>query len=259
MTLIDDVNGDLSALAVYNLDGDANHLLYNGRKIAVIEPFYKLRADGTPGIRVDNPDEIFYDVEGPGAASCPPTESTYAETIPNDQGDKNNNSSESASAPYLPLRRPEMHRIVICKKVIPYRHEGNVAFTTQKYKDAERLHRAAIDAIKPDALAKGSESGAEKKGIFALWILYANRAICRIKLGTLDLALKDAIFSHVCAPAETSKPLLRCAQALASLGRRIEAIAILQETLTDAVFTDTTPIKALKKATRIDTDFLRWA
>eukprot|EP00442_Polarella_glacialis_P041864 CAMPEP_0115157154 /NCGR_PEP_ID=MMETSP0227-20121206/68887_1 /TAXON_ID=89957 /ORGANISM="Polarella glacialis, Strain CCMP 1383" /LENGTH=55 /DNA_ID=CAMNT_0002568499 /DNA_START=34 /DNA_END=198 /DNA_ORIENTATION=+ len=55
MTLVEDADGDLAALAVYdypraNSLRSAQALFFDGRSLAIIEPFFKLRADGTPGI-----------------------------------------------------------------------------------------------------------------------------------------------------------------------------------------------------------------
>jgi hypothetical protein len=47
MTLVEDGNGDLVDIALYN-DRKANRKLLVGRKIAILEPFFQLRDDGAP-------------------------------------------------------------------------------------------------------------------------------------------------------------------------------------------------------------------
>ena len=37
---------------------DAQELLHPGTKVAIIEPFFKLMADGTVGVRVDDPRDV---------------------------------------------------------------------------------------------------------------------------------------------------------------------------------------------------------
>lgn len=250
MVLVEDTNGDLADLAVYNYKKDPNKFLYTGRRIAIMEPFYKQRADGTPGIRVDCPDEIKYDVEPPSVE-----EASARKEGENSTTTKNNPTGiphQRRPEIEIPHRRPEMHRIVTGKNVIQLRDNGNSAFQANHYEEAERMYSAAIEAILPSALLKVAHDDHDANlpleqhgGSFALWILYSNRSMCFLKLGMLDLALKDALFAHTCAPAETSKPLLRCAQALEALGHREQAISILTETLADASFVDTTDTKLL--------------
>jgi hypothetical protein len=71
MTLLRDDAGDVTKLALYgalppvafgDLLGDraraAARLLPEGARVGVAEPFFKLMADGTYGVRVDNPQEL---------------------------------------------------------------------------------------------------------------------------------------------------------------------------------------------------------
>jgi hypothetical protein len=67
--LVED-DSKLTALAVYGLVNSKE--LNEGRLIAIMEPFYKIRADGSEGIRVDDPSDLVFDVETPKAAE--PTE-----------------------------------------------------------------------------------------------------------------------------------------------------------------------------------------
>ncbi|GLC48877.1 Mitochondrial import receptor subunit TOM70 [Pleodorina starrii] len=68
-TLLEDENGDVVRLAVYNLIPALGGLagmvagakaLPEGRAVAVLEPFFKRMADGTTGVRVDNPLELVF-------------------------------------------------------------------------------------------------------------------------------------------------------------------------------------------------------
>eukprot|EP00933_Yihiella_yeosuensis_P032668 TRINITY_DN2628_c1_g1_i1.p1 TRINITY_DN2628_c1_g1~~TRINITY_DN2628_c1_g1_i1.p1 ORF type:complete len:1082 (+),score=226.59 TRINITY_DN2628_c1_g1_i1:42-3287(+) len=63
--LVEDSDQNLVSLAVYNVPAvkdvfEAQEWLPEGTKLSIIEPFFKTRADGTPGIRVDNPDDIVF-------------------------------------------------------------------------------------------------------------------------------------------------------------------------------------------------------
>lgn len=57
-TLVQDANGDLAELSIYNIRGDPDHFFFLGQEIAIIDPFFKLRIDGTEGIRVDDPTKV---------------------------------------------------------------------------------------------------------------------------------------------------------------------------------------------------------
>jgi len=59
--LVEDENDVLTPLAIYGL-GDTGELR-KGRSIAIKEPFFKVRADGTKGIRVDDPSDLVFDVK----------------------------------------------------------------------------------------------------------------------------------------------------------------------------------------------------
>ena len=231
-TLVEDTNGDIANISVYNLQ-KAKQILRAGCKIAIIEPFYKMRADGTPGIRVDEPKEIKYDVEVPlqvyvgsaDSSSQDMTENTVTENI----GVEMSCGNYASAAPEIPERRPDMHRVAIGKDAMRYREKGNLASKDLKFDEAERHYTSAIEATGAATLVKDSDTG---EG-FDLWTLYSNRALSRIKLGKPHLALRDALMSHRCAPANAFKPVLRCAQALAALGYHTES----SDALTDAQVT----------------------
>jgi len=222
MTLVEDANGDLADLAVYNLT-KAGKKLFIGRKIAIIEPFYKMRADGTPGIRVDNPSEIKYDIEAPSTTMRETTSIAVEQEVKKEAG-MSTAIENTDFTPIIPDRYPGMHRIVIDLDALCHRDEGNAAFKMQRFDEAERLYTLALKAAKMTAVKPGDES---KEGV-ALWTLYSNHSMARLKLGKPDLALKDAVMSHKCAPIEAAKPFLRCVQALISLGWHAEALTALE-------------------------------
>jgi Right handed beta helix region/MYND finger len=65
---------EITDLAVYGLTVLPQEFLAHGRYIAIMEPLYKMRFDGTPGIRVDNPSDIVLDVSSPSLSSLTLTE-----------------------------------------------------------------------------------------------------------------------------------------------------------------------------------------
>ena len=62
MVLVEDESGEIIDLAVYGLEKESVGRLTEGRSLAIAEPFYKIRSDGSKGIRVDNPADLFFDV-----------------------------------------------------------------------------------------------------------------------------------------------------------------------------------------------------
>ncbi|CAE7217762.1 unc45b, partial [Symbiodinium microadriaticum] len=57
--VLEDIFGDYVEVAVYNVPAEAAMQLYcKGRVLSIAKPCYKIRADGTGGIRVDNPAEV---------------------------------------------------------------------------------------------------------------------------------------------------------------------------------------------------------
>lgn len=57
--LVEDDSG-MAELAVYGLESPED--LSEGRRLAILEPFFKTRANGTEGIRVDDTSDIAFDV-----------------------------------------------------------------------------------------------------------------------------------------------------------------------------------------------------
>eukprot|EP00804_Cyclotella_cryptica_P026630 CCRYP_019086-RB/>CCRYP_019086-RB protein AED:0.01 eAED:0.01 QI:2437/1/1/1/0.33/0.25/4/1797/740 len=57
--LLEDLQGDVVEVAVYNTPKDSFSKTFAlGREVCIFEPFFKIRADGSAGIRVDKPGEI---------------------------------------------------------------------------------------------------------------------------------------------------------------------------------------------------------
>ena len=57
--VLEDLFGDYVEVAVYNVGEEAAmHLFCKGRFLSIAEPYYKIRADGTDGIRVDDPADL---------------------------------------------------------------------------------------------------------------------------------------------------------------------------------------------------------
>jgi len=69
-SIMEDESGDVVKVALYNAlaDGVPNHpqaryaaansVLPRGQAVAIVEPYYKMFADGTRGVRVDNPNDL---------------------------------------------------------------------------------------------------------------------------------------------------------------------------------------------------------
>ena len=150
MTLVEDCNGDIADLSVYNLE-ESKGKLKIGRNLAIIEPFYKLYADGSPGIRVDHPDEIKFDPAQPVEE-----ENTRigldATTKTTDQA-----SNNVSTASRIPERRPEMYRQVFDKKVAELKDKGNTAFSAKQYIEAEAHYSLAIESSANPNLPSSSD------------------------------------------------------------------------------------------------------
>lgn len=85
-TLLEDSNRDLIPVQIYNVPRvhnlrDAQGFLPKGKRVAVVEPYFKVRSDGTLGIRVDNPEEFFQvmDEIQPSATQASDSEPTAEE------------------------------------------------------------------------------------------------------------------------------------------------------------------------------------
>ncbi|CAE8595258.1 unnamed protein product [Polarella glacialis] len=309
MTLVEDADGDLAALAVYDYPRannlcSAQALFFDGRSLAIIEPFFKLRADGTPGIRVDEAKDVVLDAtapchrptsseatatpagpsvearieqlrisEGPPMGPKPmhqllrsegfsislkrlrdllskPRSSESASPVAGKSGEVGESmptqpdvaagsghageeATTSGPAALVPERQPGEHRVLYGNEVLTHRDAGNAAFNAGKFQIAEESYTKALKAAKAEMrLADGrdgeEEVAAESQPGVPLWALHSNRCAARMGLTCPDKALQDAFVAHVCAPKDATKPIIRCAEAMAAMGFRSEAKDVLQ-------------------------------
>jgi hypothetical protein len=57
--LLEDFSGYVVEVAVYNTPKDSFSKTFAlGREVCIVEPFFKIRGDGSAGVRVDKPEEI---------------------------------------------------------------------------------------------------------------------------------------------------------------------------------------------------------
>lgn len=252
MVLVED-GSDLTDLAVYGLS-DVQQLA-EGRHIAIVEPYFKIRADGTKGIRVDDSTDLVFDVGAPA-----PEDISKEEIVPEqvsvemrlqelmiadktmgsqrlhqtlvDEGyvmskkrvralKKSSLKETAAIIPILSERRPETHRLLSSSSVLSHREDGNMAFKSGRFSEAEQHYSAALKRKDNEGEAKGNQG-------VPLWQLYGNRCAARMRLGLLDEGFRDSLASNMCAPVDEVKPLLRCAEALSALGLQKESTALLE-------------------------------
>jgi hypothetical protein len=256
IVLVED-DSDLTELAVYGLS-DVQQLA-EGRHIVIVEPYFKIRADGTKGIRVDDPADIMWDVKAPapediskegiaseqvsvekrlqelmiadetmGAKRLHQTlvDEGYAMSKKRVQALKKTSLKEPATMiPILSERRPEKHRLLCSSSVLSHRDEGNMAFKSGRFSEAEQHYSAALKQKDEKGEGKGDQG-------VPLWQLYGNRCAARMRMGSLDESVRDSLASNRCAPVDEVKPVLRCAEALSALGLQKEASDLLEASLT---------------------------
>jgi hypothetical protein len=256
MVLVED-NSGLTELAVYGLS-DVQQLA-EGRHIVIVEPYFKIRADGTKGIRVDDPTDLVLDVKAPAPEDISKEETAseqvsvemrlqelviadetmgskrlhqtlldegYAMSKKRVQALKKTSLKEPATMiPILSERRPEKHRLLCSSRVLSHRDEGNTAFKSGRFSEAEQHYSAALRQKDDEGGVKGDQG-------VPLWQLYGNRCAARMRLGLLDKGIRDSLASNMCAPADEVKPILRCAEALSALGLQKEATDLLEASLT---------------------------
>lgn len=259
-TIIEDQNGNVANIALYNAPGvhclqDAQQYLPVGREFAVKEPFYKLRADGTKGIRVDNIEDIVLDVmtpqdpliaerlevilrDRPEIGQKQLREELQAEghavsqkrmrkilmnlrtKAPDSKQEvppQDRQAEEQQNPLHVFERNFQMHRFLRGSEVLASHDDGNVAFKAGAFWLADCEYTKALEAGREEALAS-RENGPEggEDGV-PLWILFSNRGSARMHLRRPDEALQDALEAHQCAPMEVVKPVLRCAEAMAAM------------------------------------------
>mmetsp|Transcript_2328 Transcript_2328/g.3645 ORF Transcript_2328/g.3645 Transcript_2328/m.3645 type:complete len:434 (-) Transcript_2328:828-2129(-) len=259
--LIEDCNdsSELVPLSIYGLTNTPGiKELKEGRHVAVKEPFFKVRADGSTGIRVDDLTGVVYDVKpstitaGTQEASLR-VEERLCELVLADEamGSKrlckaltdegyiisghqvralrsslrDTNRTDAPTTKLVPIlseRRPEKHRVLTSPQVLVEREAGNEAFKAANFEVAERHYSAALSCCGDDAVDPNCVDSV------SLWQLYGNRAASRLRQGRLVEALRDSLVSNSCAPADVVKPVLRCGEALAALGMFKECDELLE-------------------------------
>ena len=130
--------------------------------------------------------------------------------------------------------------------LIDLRSVGNEAFKAKKFNDAEESYSKALDLVRscgPDIGDKTNEPVWE--GVH-LWQLLGNRCAARLGQGKLTEALQDALASNRCAPKDETKPILRCAEALAAMGLHVEMMALLRSASSE--FSDSNDVFISKSA-----------
>jgi hypothetical protein len=257
---------DLVPLSIYgNIDAKD---LQEGRRMAIKEPFFKVRADGTKGIRVDHPKDLEFDVSPHqtnahvGETLLTPKsvsermrelldddssigvnrlykcllEEGYSvdkkrirklktEMLRNPEQFEGKGGNDTSLILILSKRNPKKNRASLDPQMMSLKEQGNEAFKSNNMKEAEKFYSSAIE--KRGEMLIASNQDTSKDAVF-LWQLYSNRSTARIRLGNLVGALHDALASNVCAPMETTRPIMRCAEALAALGMKQELAALLQ-------------------------------
>lgn len=247
--LVEDDDG-IVELAVYGLQNPGD--LSVGRRLAISEPYFKTRQDGSKGIRVDNAADISFDVSEPVMSSqerlCKRlsleerlkqivredntmgvnriyqtlVEEGYSvkkKQIRNLRAALQKQPNEDTIT-ILSQRFPEKYQLMYHPLILTHRKAGNEAFRAGDFEKAEQEYSAALKVCKDASTQKGEES-------VALWQLHGNRCAALLRLGKLDEAFLDSLKSNMCAPAEEAKPILRCAEVLMALGLKKESNDLL--------------------------------
>jgi tetratricopeptide (TPR) repeat protein len=266
MVLVEDENGEIIDLAVYGLESQSIGELTEGRCLAIAEPFYKVRNDGSKGIRVDNPADLFFDVdksqlviESERASKPAPQrvslEARLQEMLLGDGaiGSKRLHkmlleegysvSNKQVRALRATLKEGGAVAEADEKKLVPILSErrpekDRVIYSPRALEHREEGNKAfktgdfkSAEIHYSAALQHRDDSSEGKKteGVH-LWQLYGNRAAASLKQGKLVEALQDSLTANICSPKDEVKPVLRCAEALAALGLWNEAVDLLDET-----------------------------
>jgi tetratricopeptide (TPR) repeat protein len=273
MVLVQD-ESDIKNLALYG--NVISKDLKVGRLIAIKEPFYKMRNDGSEGIRIDDPahdlvfdpeilskkidrepkggiryvratvedrvifltgedetkgaDKIYtqlidegYDITKKRVRALKKAAALHRKAAGNASGNDNDMQKNDVSiVSVISERRPEKHRILKVPLVFENKTAGNEAFVKKHFEEADKFYSKALKHKNDLPEESGEEVG--------LWQLYCNRSAARMKMGLLHEALQDSLMANMCAESNTTKPLLRCAEALAALGLHKDAKDLLEST-----------------------------
>jgi hypothetical protein len=69
-SIIEDTDGNITEISFYNLVNpvtpkDANLVIPKGKHVVILDPYFKMRQDGTSGIRVDDPNDVIFSSDLP--------------------------------------------------------------------------------------------------------------------------------------------------------------------------------------------------
>lgn len=264
-TLVEDADGNMTALAVYNVPRvrdifQAQRYLHEGRKIAVKEPFYKVRADGTEGIRVDDPKDIVLDAEAPAKS----LEERLREMLQEDSTTGQQSLREALRAEGFSVSAQRLRKLLTATRADcsatsaaqprdedvapehaegrgddfdlpdrrPEQHRNLCGAAVLKHREqgniAVKSGDFAVAEVEYSKALACAEQEAEASipdlsSSIALWTLYSNRSAARVRLHRPDEALVDALQAHVCSPLDAAKPYLRLAEAFYAMHRHTAA------------------------------------
>ena len=249
MVLIEDKSAIVD-LAVYGATDEKE--FKEGRMIAIKEPYYKIRHDGTKGIRVDDPNDIIFDPsrEHSQPSQTPdlfPLKQTTVEVrlqeilrlTDNTKGvDKIHRQLADEGYSISKKRVRALKNTIIAKAVTkgstsvtdvpsiperrPEKHRVLRVTEVLKYKEAGNeafLSKSFLQSEKMYSEAIKNKNGPPDDSVSEVHLcqLYSNRSAARIKLGMLSEALQDSLAANMCAPLGVVKPLFRCVEAMAAL------------------------------------------
>jgi hypothetical protein len=263
MLLVED-DSTILDLAIYGTFDRTK--LKEGRMIAIKEPFFKLRNDGSNGIRVDEPADIIFDAKKT-------TETPMKEHVVFERRTVEErlielvieNPGKGVEKLHIQLvdegYNISKQRVRALKKVVRMKSQGNdennqtanisiIPIISERRPEKHRVYRVPkvfeykeagnkallsksyeqAEKFYSEALNQKNGQPEESSEEVSLWQLYSNRSAARMKLGMLQEALQDGLKSNMCAPADAVKPLLRCTEALVYLGLYTEANDLLTAT-----------------------------
>ncbi|MEW5302765.1 MAG: hypothetical protein WDW36_005513 [Sanguina aurantia] len=197
MVLLQDERGDLVRVSFYNMNpggswlerfASASRMFSKGRRVAIVEPYYKVMVDGLHGVRVDNPAEVVR-LGSLGHFSGVRQEALVA---------------HAAAVFHASLQ------VVFLDSLGPsgpagHQDEGNALFRGSHYEDAAFSYGRALQLLL---------SGSHSQGLLISLLL--NSAACHLALLQPALSLKLAFTAVVLDPS-SSKAFFRAALALDAL------------------------------------------
>lgn len=112
--------------------------------------------------------------------------------------------------------------------VITRRDAGNAAVKAGRMQDADKSYSDSLKAAKVEIAGSQHDASACGGEGVALWALYSNRSLARLRLRLPDQALGDALAAHSCAQMQDIRPFVRCADAFVAMGMHQEARNVLK-------------------------------